>query len=270
MDDYETQWDINLRANLRLWPAPAPNIERLAGCFGQKFDEDAFLDALKRGDASKAPGDTRAVRNTFEALAYAGLAYRTGAAEDTLVPSPLGMSVLSFLLASDGRSFANEANRHLLAPTLVRALSLVVEIRAIWMLFRAGGNVLTNEELNRLMARVERLSDVEAASAALLLSRETGDPSAIGDRIYGHGQYGTSHESDQRKAMNPHFLLAGGGGWFIDLQDANRCLLPWAVEMVDAALEEDAPLFHASTDREVVLRMSTYGAPPIDPRWSLT
>ena len=58
MYDYETIWDINLRANLRLWRSPPWNIARLTACFGQTYDEEAFLDAMRRADAAKAPGDT--------------------------------------------------------------------------------------------------------------------------------------------------------------------------------------------------------------------
>jgi hypothetical protein len=269
MDDYETTWDINLRANLRLWPAPAWNIERLAACFGETYDEDAFLEAMKREDAAKAPGDTRSVRNTYEALAQGGLVYRSGGTEDTLQPTSLGMSVLSFVLGTPSRSFANEANRHLLAPALVRALSLVVENRVVWGLMRRCNNILTNEELNRAMARITRMSEVDSAAEAVCQARAAEDVSLIGARIYKPDQFGTAQETDQRKAINPHFLLAGGGGWFIELEDTHRRLLPWAVELVDNALEQDIPLIHASTAKGDILRMSSFGAAPVDPRWSM-
>jgi len=269
MDDYETTWDINLRANLRLWPAPAWNIARLAACFGETYDESAFLEAMKREDATKAPGDTRSVRNTYEALAQGGLVYRSGGTDDALRPTSLGMSVLSFVIGTPSHSFANEANRHLLAPALVRALSLVVENRVVWGLMRCCDNILTNEELNRAMARVARLSDVGSAAEAISQARAAGDVSMVGARIYKPEQFGTDQESDQRKAINPHVLLAGGGGWFIELEDTRRRLLPWAVELVDNALEQDVPLIHASTAKADVLRMSSFGAAPVDPRWSI-
>lgn len=269
MDDYETTWDINLRANLRLWPAPPWNIERLAACFGDTYDEDAFLDAMKREDATKAPGDTRAVRNTYEALAQGGLAYRSGGGDDKLLPTALGMSTLRFVIGRPGFApFANDANRHLLTPALVRALSLVVENRVVWALMRACGNVLTNEELNRAMARVSRLSDVADTSEAIRQARVAGDVSLVGDRIYKPEQFGTDQENDQRKAMNPHFLLAGGGGWFIELDDTRRRLLPQAIDLVDDALSQDVPLIHASTAQADILRMSAFAAAPVDPRWS--
>lgn len=270
MNDYETTWDINLRANLRLWPAPLWNIERLADCFGETYDEAAFLDAMKRKDATKAPGDTRSVRNTYEALAQGGLAYRSGGSDDKLLPTSLGMSTLSFVCGRPGYTpFANDANRHLLAPALVRALSLVVENRVVWALMRACGNVLSNEELNRAMGRVARLSDVADASDAIGEARVAGDVSLVGDRIYKPEQFGTSQENDQRKAMNPHFLLAGGGGWFIELEDTGRRLLPWAADLVDDALSQDVPLIHASTVQADILRMSAFAAAPSDSRWSV-
>ena len=134
------------------------------------------------------------------------------------------MAALSFVLDPADRVVANEANRSLLAPALVRALSLVVENRVVWSLMRGGGNVLTNEELNRSMARIQVLSDVAPAIDVLRTARAASDISLIGDRIYRQDQFDSDEAGDQRKAMNPHFLLAGGGGWFIEVEETKRRL----------------------------------------------
>jgi hypothetical protein len=123
---------------------------------------------------------------------------------------------------------------------------------------------LSNEELNRCMARVERLSDVPAAAAAVLASRTASDPVLIGPRLYQDDEYGTTQENEQRKAMNPHFLLAGGGGWFIDVEpsDPYRRLPDWARGLLARELRSPGRLEHASTESRVALAMSVRSGAP--------
>lgn len=253
------QWDTNLRTNLRLWPVPLPNVVALASRDGAPYNEEDLLTSFPFHPDRKAPTDTRAVRNTFEVLAYAGMAYRSGETPERFRLTSLGLAALSFVGAVGGDTFAREANRRLLARFLIRGLSLVVENRAIWGLMLGAGGVLSNEELNRCMARVRHLEDVPAAAEAVLAARRDSDPTSIGPRLYKDGHFGGPRENDQRKAMNPLFLLAGGGGWFIEVdRDPQRQLLAWARSEVARSLARSPKLVHASTSREVVIRISDY------------
>lgn len=255
-------WDINLRTNLVLWPSPAPNIAALAGKDGDLYDERAFLAGFPQGTDGRAPNDTRAVRNTFEAMALEGLAYRTGS-PDVFTLTPLGRCAFSFLGAGQDRTFANAHSRRLLGEPLIRGLAAIEEYRAIWRLMRLAGNMLTNEELNRALNIMKASEDVEKAANAVLDAREGGDPTAIGPRLYHDDLYATD-ASEQRKAINPQFLIAGGGGIIInvDRNDEMRRLEDWAIPLLDRALATGTDGIHASTAADDVLRISAMAAVP--------
>ena len=257
MGDGATDWDINLRTNLRLWENPSPNIVSLVRAEGEIYDESSLLSAFPKKDG-KTPTDTRAVRNTFEVLAHAGLMLRSGEPQ-RLKLSPLGRSVFSFLGAIGEGRFANQRNRELLAAPIIRAMSTIVEVRAIWALMRRTDNCLSNEELNRAMSAITEISQISDVGASILTSRLEADPTIIGERIYKAAEFGTEKENDQRKAMNPHFLLAGGGGLFISVGDGEmRTIEPWAVDLIDDALAVPSPMLHASTDSSVVNAISAW------------
>ncbi len=248
----EMDWDINLRANLRLWPDPSPNIRALSSCLGETYDETAFLNRF--GGTT----DTRAVRQTFEVMAYAGLVYRSADGNDRLLPTRLGECCLSFLGLLGSRRWANPNNRTLLVPFLVRALSLNQEIWAVWKLMRLCDDRLTNE-----VGRIRTIDDVDPTAAAILTARTVGDVEGIGARRYDPDGF-ASRPSDQRKAINPLFLLAGGGGWFIDVGtgDESRWLLPVAQASVEDALRHPFKLQHASTRAADVMRLASHSNAP--------
>lgn len=258
-----TAWDLNLRAILRLWPEPSPNVAALAAFDGQPYDEETILAAFPASAANP-----RAVRQTFEALAQSALMYRDRSVGDQLRISPLGGNVLSFLGIVGERRFANAANLELVARPLIRALAAIVECRAIWMLMRACSDMLSNEELNRAIARIPTLAEVPAAAAAINKARLSGDPTEIGPREYEEAKYGGVNETDQRKAMNPQFLLAGGGGVFISLGHGNpmRRLEPWSIPWIDRALATEDGDGHADLERAAVLRRSRAAGVPPDHR----
>lgn len=256
LPDHEVHWRVNLRTNFRLWPEPTPNIQALLRCVGQPYDEEEFLREFERESESDAAAgaqpaaqrDARVVRNTLEALATLGLAVRDR--NDVLELTPLGNQVFSFLGLHGEESLANEHNLELVAEPLIRGLSGITEVRAIWMLMRLADDRLSNEELNRAMRAVNRLSDVEEVAQRVLDARSADDPSRIGDRIYEPAKYGTDQASDQRKAMNPQFLLAGGGGIFVSVEpsERERRIEEWAAPLIDVALSQELPLLHASAD----------------------
>jgi len=255
------KWDSNLRANLALWPKVLPNIVALAKCDGEPYVEEELMKTFPTtaSDGSKSPKDSRAVRNTFEALALAGLAYKDSTSVPVLRLSDLGVAVFTFLGVLGNRSFANERNRRVLADAIIAGLSIVVEYRAVWMLLRRTNGLLANEELNRAMGRIQYLEDVEEAGQAVLAARSKNDVTLIGPRLYNDGEYSDeSKRADQRKAMNPQFLLAGGGRLFISMEDGTdyRRLEDWAVPLIDRRLDDPSTLIHASTDEESVRLMS--------------
>jgi hypothetical protein len=254
-------WDLNLRANLRLWPKPSPNVAALVSFEGQPYDDEAIV---MEGAAS----NPRAVRQTFEVLAQCGLAYRDRTSGDVLRLSPLGRNALSFLGIPEGRRFANEKNLRLVAGPLIRALAGIVECRAIWMLMRACEDKLSNEELNRAIARIATIVDVPETARDVMQARFQGDPSLIGPRSYDDSKYGTPEESDQRKAMNPQFLLAGGGGIFISViqTEMMRAIEPWAAPLIDQALSGPRSAEHADVEASAVLRRSRAAVLPPDLR----
>lgn len=255
------KWDSNLRANLALWPKVLPNIAALAKCDGQPYVEEELMKTFPStsSEGSKSPKDSRAVRNTYEALALAGLAYKDNATPPILRLSDLGISVFTFLGVLGNKSFANEKNRRVLADAIIAGLSVVVEYRAIWMLLRRTNGLLANEELNRAMNRIQYLEDVEEAGRAVLAARSQNDLTLIGPRLYNDEDYSDeTKRADQRKAMNPQFLLAGGGRLFISMEDGTdyRRLEDWAVPLIDRRLDDPSTLIHASTDEESVRLMS--------------
>lgn len=256
----QLQWDINLRTNLRIWPTVAPNIACLAKEHDNAYDETDFVSRFP-SNSGKSPTDTRAVRNTFEALAQCGLAYRSNS--DRFLLTTLGECVLSFVGVSGSHSFANNGNIRLVGQLLIRGLSVVLEFRAIWLLFRLSDNCLSNEELNRAMGRIQTLEDVVSAAGDVLRSRDLADPTIIGPRIY-HDERFATDPSEQRKAMNPQFLLAGGGGIILAFDDSSefRKLPTWASRMIDRELATKPFDFHASTDATDVLRISAKANAP--------
>lgn len=265
----QVSWRTNLRTNLVLWPDVSGNIAALAQCEGEVYDESALLSRFPAGEGEKSPTDARAVRNTFEVMALAGLAYRTEDDPPRLRLTELGRSLFSFLGVVGGTRFANEANRAIVADALIRAGSVVIEQRAIWMLMRRTEGLLTNEELNRAMARVHSLADVTEAAKVVREARRKSDPTIIGARLYENESYADSAKrEDQRKALNPLFLLAGGGRMFISLEpsDPYRRLEEWAVPLIDRRLQEPVPLIHASTDADIVRLISDQACLPIDIR----
>src|SRR5712671_6549847 len=106
------RWRTNLRANLVLWPEVAPNIAALINAAGQTYNEDELIKSFPGSskETTKAPTDTRAVRNTFEALALAGLAFKDSTDPPKFQLTDLGASLFTFLGIGSQR-FANEANR---------------------------------------------------------------------------------------------------------------------------------------------------------------
>src|SRR5882762_8142202 len=93
------RWRTNLRANLVLWPDVAANIAALVAADGQPYSEDEFIKSFPAAskDTTKAPTDARAVRNTFEALALAGLAFKDSSDPPLFRLTDLGASLFSFL-----------------------------------------------------------------------------------------------------------------------------------------------------------------------------
>ena len=156
------RWRTNLRANLVLWPDVGPNIDALVGADGHPYNEEELIKLFPASskETAKVPTDARAVRNTFEALALAGLAFKDSSNPPKLQLTDLGAALFTFLGAGGHKRFANEGNRSLISDLLIRGLSIIVEYRAIWMLMRQTNDLLSNEELNRAMARIKYLEDV--------------------------------------------------------------------------------------------------------------
>ena len=258
MPNYPLAWRTNLRANLVLWPDLAANIAALASRDGDIYDEAQLLAAFPTNLTN-----TRAVRNTFEVLALAGLAVKDGNPGRFELTS-FGRCVFTFLGVGGGPRFINTQNRHLLAELFIRALSTVVEYRAIWGLMRRTGDLLSNEELNRAMGQIDYLDDVPVVAQKIVEARERGDVTFIGERLYEPEEYtDPTTRPNQRKAMTPLFQLAGGGKLFITLDDDRR-LEDWAIPFIDRRLAEPCPMLHASTDVAVARLMAEYATPPFD------
>ena len=101
------------------------------------------------------------------------------------------------------------------------------------------------------MATIHSERDVKAAAGAILQFRETGIQKWIEKVIY-------ADQTEERKAINPKFLLAGGGGTFITVErnDEYRHLLPSIVPVIDAVLKKPQRSVHISTSSDVVLAIS--------------
>lgn len=252
MSSIPLAWRTNLRANLDLWPTTSENITTVCGFNGQLYDETAIL-----------AENARAVRQTVEILALAGLGYKEGDPAHFRLTN-LGQCLFSFLGIVGGTRFANDQNRYLLAEVFVRSLSVVLEYRAIWDLMLKTGNVLTNEELNRAMNRIKYLADVNDTAEAILQARTDGNPGIIGPRLYEDAKFGTADQTDQRKAINPIFLLAGGGRIFLQLDHTteNRRVEDWAVPLIERQLNQTTSLIHADTDPKTVNFISDQAALP--------
>jgi len=256
MPTHHLEWRTNFRANLSLWPEIAPNIRTLAECHGQKYDEKEFLKRFPMGPKLIVPKTTRSVRNAFEAVSLAGLAYRTGGTQDKLYLTKLGQVLFKFLGVGAEKPLINERNRHLAADRLIAGLAVIVEYRTIWKLMRLTENRLTNDELNRAMAVIKTTDDVGRAAKLVLASRENGDLDVIGPNLYSG-----KDKLDQRKVLNPWFLRAGGGRLFTSLQNGDkfRRIEPFAEPMIDRWIKDEAlPGMHASTDAKCAKAMSEH------------
>lgn len=211
----ELNWRSNLRGNLVLWPGWSRNISVVLQQHGRPYDEEAFLAEIRRGQTTAGPNDTRSVRNTAEILMLSGLADRSRTDRDLFRLTKLGACAYQFLSDESGRRVANEHNLHLIGVPFLRGLLAVAEMREIWNLLLACEGRLSNEELNRFMARAQQLGHYASASVDILRARHENDPRLIGRRFYRDEDYGNAaQESDQRKAINPWFLLAGAG-WLL-------------------------------------------------------
>ncbi len=243
MAEPDLQWRTNLRGNLLLWPDLSPNVATLLKQDGKQYDEAVFLGEIPIGDGEKVPTDTRAVRNTAEVLALSGLAFRDS--RDVYRLTNLGATAVQFLRAGEnGQRPASERNIHLLGECFLNGLICVAEYRAILLLMLKCEGRLSNEELNRALARLKNLTDVEVTADAIIASRRSGDPTSIGPRIYDDASYENGDSrSEQRRAMNPIFLLTGAGGLIINVtQDKSgfRTLSPWASELILNSIESAA------------------------------
>jgi hypothetical protein len=254
-------WRTNLRGNLDLWPDVSPNIEAVCKFDSKPYNEEQILQTIP-SEGARAPTDGRTVRNTVEILALSGLGYKDDSSDPIFRLTNLGRCVFSFLGVMGPVRFANEHNRHLLADAMIRALGTVIEYRAIWALMLGAGNLLTNEELNRGMGRTRFISDIPAVAEDILAARKSKNPADIGPRIYEDEKFGSPAEADQRKAMNPLFLLAGGGRIFLQLDQTSefRRLEDWAIPLIERQLSEPSPFLHASTQKTPVELMSRQAA----------
>lgn len=251
------EWRDALRANLTLWPNVTPNLVAVAQCAGKPLNEEEFLLAIKDQSAvttsvqkegevtadddgaaeSKLPATARSVRQTVEILVLGGLAFRDESGIFRL--STVGKHVLDFLVGSSGQSKqVNENNYYLAGRALLPGLMAVPEYRASILLTWKCDEVLSTEEFNRAIPHLSRmpapdLSRIDKVAALILAAREKNDVSKIGARWYKDEDFGTSSESDQRKAVNPWFLLAGGGGLVLEgLGNSQRRLHPLLVDDV--------------------------------------
>ena len=258
-------WDANFRGNLRLWPKPSQILSSIAALDGKLYNERDFLRYLPVGTEQKSPTDTKRVREPIECLQYAGLAIKDGTPLVFRL-TDLGRYVFSLLAADGENPTLRNGNRALLANTLIRGLGIVVEYRIIWKLMRLVDNKLTNRELNLAMAMIHSEADANAAADAILRFRETGNQKWIGNVIY-------ADKTEERKAINPKFLLAGGGGTFITVErnDEYRRFPPSIVPVIDSVLEKPLRSVHISTSNNVVMAISNAAAaelfkPTADPK----
>jgi hypothetical protein len=238
------EWRDSLRANLSLWPNLTVNLAALSSCSGKPWDESEFLAAIKsetdsvpkvanasvdeqaavenddssseQSTETKAASTSRSVRQTIEIMILGGLAFR----DETKVfhLTDLGQSLLSFLrIRPIGTSLANSSNIHLAGRLLLPGLLAVPEYRSVLLLCAAADGWITTEEVNRAIRVMSPWSfpdssSISALAARLKAARISGDVTEIGPRWYRDEDYATPKAGDQRKAVNPWVLLAGGGG----------------------------------------------------------
>jgi hypothetical protein len=243
------EWRDALRANLSLWPNLAPNLAAIGLCAGENYSSDLFFEALSsfegqasidlesaeeslaeaensveatedsssiplQGKSKKASTD-RTIRNTVEVMALGGLAF---VEDESVHLTRTGKTLLRFLSSRNGvPSIANNNNIHLAGKLLLPGLMAVPEYRAILMLIDSIDNYISPEELNRAIGvMIEWDYPHEALMAEMAIkikqSRFHNDVASIGQRWYKNEDFGTVQASSQRKALNPWFLLSGGGG----------------------------------------------------------
>jgi len=241
-----SDWALNVRANVTLWPTPLNHAVSLFACAGQVWDEVAF--------AAQLGSDERAVRQTFEVLARIGFVFRD-TATDVLTLTRMGDQVGRFLGFGASPSFANLGNLQLIAAGLCRALGQVVEYQVIWRVMRLCDNRLTNEELNRVIARVSTPSDIDPTVAAVLQARVAADPTVIGPRLYENSEY-ASDPAGQRRAITPLFQRAAAGGILIDMSGDDRRIRGFVIAAIDRELALDRSRLHAATDPATVLSIA--------------
>jgi hypothetical protein len=232
-----------------LWPEPTRNVSALLCKHGHVYDEEAFLKSIPRSGTDKTPDDTRTVRNTAEVLALAGLAFRTGGDPDRFLLTRPGLLCAQFLGVGGPAPLANDANIALLGRHMAFGLACVAEYRAIWEIMLRCHQRLSNEELNRALTSLGNSDDIEPTALKVMESRKQNDPKLIGPRLYKEDQYADpSTRSDQRKAMNPWFLLAGAGGILIATDDEYRMIRPWAAKFLESALRATDEVLSLSSE----------------------
>ena len=240
----------SLRANLSLWPNLAPNLAAIGLCAGENYSAKLFFEALSKldgqvlaelegaeenmleavnlsgsvddpeefmasGKSKKKANTDRTIRNTVEVMALGGIAF---VVNESVHLTRTGRLLLEFLSGSNNRPpVANNNNLHLAGKLLLPGLMAVPEYRSVLMLVDSLDNFIFPEELNRAIKIMiewdyphEAL--VEEVVAKIKRSRASNDVVSIGQRWYKNEEYGTSQENSQRKALNPWFLLSGGGG----------------------------------------------------------
>ena len=137
------------------------------------------------------------------------------------------------------RRIGNHFNVHLLGRLFALGFACIAEYRAILQLMLHCDGRLSNEELNRAMSTVRSDVDIAEVASMVRAARSSDDPLLIGPRIYKDEQFGNpTTRPDQRKAMNPWFLLAGAGGVLIAFErdEEYRSIRPWARPLLAAAL----------------------------------
>jgi hypothetical protein len=187
--------------------------------------------------AAKVAGTNRTVRQTIEIMVLGGLAYRDEA--KVLHLTAVGKELLRFLRPNElGKRIANPQNIHLAGRLMLPGLMAIAEYRAVLLLSAQADGRLSTEELNRSIRAMSAWPTpdralVDRLAGSIIEARSAGDVRAIGARWYRDEDYGTAKEGDQRKAVNPWFLLAGGGGLVIEtIQQAERRIHPLLVAEV--------------------------------------
>jgi hypothetical protein len=256
----------------------SPAIRAIAQWDGRAFEQKELsrrIAEIQQGDGNadgatqltKVAGTSRAARDALLVCRIASLAYVQEVDGVPLVRhTPLGQLVFSFLgLSPGGKCFANRGNLRLIAKPYIESLVAVRQYRAILQVMVGAGGQLTGDELNRAMAGLESGLYVQETARQILAYRAAGTvPTWQPSKAYprpeggvanaesaGDAPEGEPTEADagdaqvagdaagERKAMNPHFLLAGGGGLFISVRgdSAQRTVADWALPLLVRALE---------------------------------